>query len=57
MGLSPILPDFMNENTILLCSGILDTRLTDVTDALKAAGLTVTEIRSKEAWRCVAAHR
>ena len=57
IGLSPILPDFMGEQTLLICSGILDSRLGDVTAALEKAGLTVTEIRAKEEWRCVLAKR
>ena len=57
IGLSPILPDFMGEHTLLICSGILDNRLGDVTAALEKAGLTVTEIRAKEEWRCVLAKR
>ena len=57
IGLSPILPDFMGEHTLLICSGILDSRLGDVTAALEKAGLTVTEIRAKEGWRCVLAKR
>ena len=57
IGLSPILPDFMGEHTLLICSGILDSRLGDVTAALEKAGLTITEIRAKEEWRCVLAKR
>lgn len=57
IGLSPILPDFMGEHTLLICSGILDSRLDDVTVALEKAGLTVTEILAKEEWRCVLAKR
>ena len=57
IGLSPVLPDFMTEQTVLICSGILDSRLADVTDALEAAGLTVTAIRSKGEWRCVTAKK
>ena len=57
IGLSPILPDFMGEHTLLICSGILDSRLDDVTAALENAGLTITEIRAKEEWRCVLAKR
>ena len=57
IGLSPILPDFMGEQTLLICSGILDSRLDDVTAALEKAGLTITEIRAKEEWRCVLAKR
>ena len=57
IGLSPILPDFMGEHTLLICSGILDSRLDDVTAALEKAGLTITEIRAKKEWRCVLAKR
>ena len=57
ISLSPVLPDYLTENSILICSGILDTRLDDVTAALKKAGLTVTSVRQKEDWRCVTAKR
>ena len=57
IGLSPVLPGFMTENTTLICSGILDVRLPDVTAALEKAGLTITEIKQKEDWRCVVARR
>ena len=55
--LAPTLPAFLQERSILICSGILDTRLTDVTAALEEAGLTVIEIKSKEDWRCVIAKK
>ena len=57
IGLSPVLPNFLTEKSILICSGILDTRLQDVTAALEKAGLTVTAVRQKEDWRCVTAKR
>ena len=57
IGLSPVLPLFLKENTKLICSGILDTRLKDVTAALAAAGITVEQTRAKEDWRCVCARR
>ena len=57
IGLSPILPDFMSEHTTLICSGILDTRLADVTAALEQAGLSITLIKEKEDWRCVSARK
>ena len=53
IGLSPVLPQFLTNRSILICSGILDTRLEDVTAALRKAGLTVTAVRAKEDWRCV----
>ena len=55
--LAPTLPAFLQERSILICSGILDTRLTDVTAALEEAGLTAIEIKSKEDWRCVIAKK
>ena len=57
IGLAPILPHLMDENTLLICSGILDTRLADVKNALEQAGLTITQTRAKEDWRCVSAKR
>ena len=57
IGLAPILPKFLNENTLLICSGILDTRLADVTAALEKAGLVITKTKAKEDWRCVSAKR
>ena len=56
-ALAPTLPQFLTEDSTLICSGILDTRLSDVQDALRKAGLTVTEIRQKEDWRAVCAKR
>ena len=55
IGLAPILPNFLTEKSILICSGILDVRLGDVTAALEKAGLTVTAVKEKEDWRCVTA--
>ena len=57
IGLAPVLPAFLREDSILICSGILDTRLTDVTAALEKAGLAVTEIRAMEDWRSITAKR
>ena len=57
IGLSPVLPNFLTEKSVLICSGILDTRLADVTAALQKAGLTVTAVKAKEDWRCVTAVR
>ena len=57
IGLSPVLPHFLTENSTLICSGILDVRLEDVLSALDAAGLEVTAVFEKEDWRCVTAKR
>ena len=57
IGLSPVLHRFLDENSTVICSGILDSRLNDVTAALENAGLTITSQRSREVWRCVTAKR
>lgn len=57
VALAPVLPRLMGTGTKLICSGILDTRLADVTAALSAAGIQVTSIRAKEDWRCVVGQR
>ena len=57
IGLSPVLPHFLGENSTVICSGILDIRLQDVTAALEHAGLEITSTRAKEDWRCVTAKR
>ena len=55
IGLAPVLPHFLSKSSTLICSGILDTRLPDVLAALEGAGLTVTQTKAKEDWRCVVA--
>ena len=57
IGLSPVLHRFLDESSTVICSGILDSRLNDVTAALENAGLTITSQRSREDWRCVTAKR
>lgn len=51
IGLSPVLPAFLQEDSVLLLSGILDTRLGDVLCALEKENLTVVEQKEKEDWR------
>ena len=57
IGLAPTLPAFLQENTRLICSGILDNRLPQVLAALKEAGIAVTQILEKEEWRCIIGKR
>ncbi len=55
ISLAPVLPKFLDADSLLICSGILDTRLTDVRSALESAGLQITEIKAKEDWRSLCA--
>ena len=57
IGLAPVLPAFLTESSILLCSGILDVRLEDVKAALEKAGLEILEVKAKEDWRSIRAKR
>ena len=57
IGLSPVLPQLLSGHSTLICSGILDTRLDDVTAALKSQGLTIISVRAKEDWRCITAKK
>ncbi len=57
IALAPVLPKLMDENSTLICSGILDSRLSEVIGALTAAGLTVTQTSEEEQWRCLCAKR
>jgi len=57
IALAPVLPGLMDENSTLILSGILDSRLTEVKAALQSAGLTITQICAEEEWRGVCAKR
>jgi len=57
IGLAPVLPRFLTEKSMLICSGILDVRLEEVLAALTAAGLRITAVKTQEDWRCVTACR
>ena len=55
IALSPVIPGFLGPHSTVICSGILDVREAEVRAALENAGLTITEVHSKETWRCFAA--
>ena len=55
IGLAPVLPHFLDSDSTLLCSGILDVRLEDVRRALEAAGLKIGAVHQKEDWRSILA--
>ena len=57
IALAPVLPTFLMPHTVLILSGILDTRLGDVEAALQKAGIRVTAHWAREDWRCLTAER
>ena len=57
IALAPVLPHFLGGNTTLICSGILDTRLVDVKNALEKAGIAIIQEKACEDWRCICGKR
>ena len=57
IGLAPVLKHFMDENTRVICSGILDVREQEVHEALTTNGLTILAAKAKEDWRSLVAGR
>ena len=57
ISLAPVLPHFLDENSYLILSGILDSRLEEVLAALEQAGLTAIRTLAKEDWRSICAKR
>ena len=48
--LSRVVPDFLQEDSIFICSGILNTRLPEVLDALEKNGLQILSTEQQEDW-------
>ncbi len=57
IALAPVLPQFLEKNSVLLLSGILENRLGDVKDALERAGIVILQTKAKDEWRCLVAIR
>lgn len=57
IALAPVLPQFLEKNSVLLLSGILENRLGDVKAALERADIVVLETKAKDEWRCLVAKR
>ena len=57
IGLAPVLPNFLEAGSVVILSGILDSRLDDVTRALQKVGLKILSCRAMEEWRCICAER
>ena len=55
--LSRVVPTFLQEDSIFICSGILNTRLAEVLDALEKNGLQILSTEQQEDWCRVTAAR
>jgi len=54
IALSPIARDFMAEDGVFICSGIIDERWEEVQKALAANGFEIMAHSSEEEWHCFA---
>ena len=55
--LSAVVPHFLRPDGVFICSGILNTRLSEVEQALETAGLTITQREMQEDWCRLSAKR
>ena len=55
VAMAPVLPRFMREDSVLICSGVLNTRLSEVRQAMDAAGLKLQELDEQNDWCCFTA--
>ena len=51
--LMPVVPRFLRQNGVFLCSGILDEREEEVRQAIEKAGLQVIDSRHEDGWCCL----
>lgn len=57
VAMAPVLPRFMDAQSVLICSGVLNTRLAEVREAIEGAGLTICELTEENDWCCFTAKR
>lgn len=55
--MAPVLPQIMHEGSVVVCSGVLNTRLDDVLDAFRAAGLRIRSTEEQSDWCCIIAEK
>lgn len=55
--LSPVVPRLLKKDGTFVCSGVLNTRLDEVLEALNAAGLQVQKVNQEEDWCQITAMR
>ena len=57
VAMAPVLPQFMDERSVLICSGVLNTRLPKVQAAMDSARLEILELSEENDWCCFTARR
>ena len=57
VAMAPVVPQFMHENSVLICSGVLENRYEEVRAAIEAAGLRITGQQAMNDWCCFTAQK
>lgn len=55
--MAPVLPRIMHKGSVVVCSGVLNTRLEDVLAAFRTAGLSVRSCEEQNDWCCIIAEK
>ena len=53
--MAAVLPQFLKENTVVICSGVLENRYEEVRAAIEAAGLRIRSLQTMKDWCCFTA--
>ncbi len=53
--MAAVLPRFLHDNTLVICSGVLENRYPEVRAAIEAAGLRVRQLQTMNDWCCFTA--
>lgn len=53
--MAAVLPNFMDDKTTVICSGVLENRCEEVEAAIRAAGLKITSLQTQNDWCCFTA--
>ncbi|MCL2592018.1 MAG: 50S ribosomal protein L11 methyltransferase [Defluviitaleaceae bacterium] len=57
IGFADFVCEVMEEDGVFICSGIIDTRVLDVSEALKGTGFEIVSQNSKDDWYCIVAKK
>ena len=57
LALAPNIHRYLKQNGVFLCSGVIDTRESEVADALAQNGLIITHRLAQDGWRCFVCER
>ena len=55
--LSPVVPNFLRQNALFICSGILDVRLEEVKKAIIDAGMEILSVNTMDDWCQITARK